>query len=204
MRLGLYHWACFVGDVGGRDEAVGDVGVDAVCRDRDVEGLLTLPLTVVLDEDLDADGAVSSEGALHHLMPALQPRAHVLAAKRPFLTAGSEAGDKVGGFSTMVDVEVERRDVHGHGDADVIGVNGGGCVSLNELLGDGGGGAGAKNKDPPPNPSLEGEEKLARWYESTQKRMNINHILLDNARGLTPSLREGDGGGSLICLLIPD
>ena len=135
LEAALVECQVLIGDVGGRDEAVADVRIDAVLGDGDVERLLAMPGVALLLEYLNSDAAVCGEGCALHLVPLLQSGTDVFATDVPRLGTCSEAGDEVGVGAVVVDVEVQRGDVQGHGDSHVVGVNGRKGAFLDKLRG---------------------------------------------------------------------
>ena len=128
-QVALADGQVFVGHVGGRDEAVGQVGVDAVCRDVYAEGLHALPCAVGLpQEHFGCD--VGSSGS--HSSPRFEAGTDVWSAEGVCGPVGRKACDVSVCF--VFDMEAQRRHVLRHGHPDVVGIEARHGVRLGEVL----------------------------------------------------------------------
>ena len=105
LQAPLVDGQVLVGDVRRCDEAVGDIGVNAVGRDMDVEGLHPCPLVILAHEHLHRDKGVEA----FHLLPLLFRGTDVALAIEPFFVADCDAGDECRAF--LLDAKGKRGNV---------------------------------------------------------------------------------------------
>ena len=123
LKAALLQREILVGHVGGRDETVADVGVDAVGGHIDREGLIGRPLAVLLDEGAHTDVALADE-----TLPLSGRGAHVAAGEQETLVAGIEESDEV--VALVFYGEMQGSHVAGHRDTDIVGIDGEGSGGL--------------------------------------------------------------------------
>ena len=98
------------------NETVAKVGVDAVRRHIDTEGLVMRPLPIAAGIDIDADGTAASRQGT----PFVHRRLHLALADH-LLAAGRIAGNHLVGL--FVQLEGQRRYVHRDGHVHIVRVN---------------------------------------------------------------------------------
>ena len=143
LEAALVDGELLVGHVGGRDESVADVGVDGVGRDEYLEGFVARPCPIVLCEHLHLHAF--SFCLRGQRLPIVDVGLGLDAAQHDFLVAERIAGDGCIGLAAQLDGE--RCDVHGDGDANVVGIDVGRLLAVGELRGDTGSLAGGEEED---------------------------------------------------------
>ena len=116
LQATLADGECLVADERRGNETVTQVGVDAVRRHIDAEGLVVRPLPVAAGIDIDADSAASSR----QRSPFVHRRLHLALADHLLVTCRIAGYHLVGLF---VQLEGQRRYVHRYGDVHIVRVN---------------------------------------------------------------------------------
>ena len=130
LKAALVKRQLLVGDVAGRNQAVADVGVDAIVRHVDLERLVAAPLVAALGIDLDIDGSAGS--LRRQLAPVVDVGLHLVAATYQLLVARLQARHNL--VAATVPFESQRRNVHRHGDVAVVGIDGRSLPCLGKRL----------------------------------------------------------------------
>ena len=119
LQMALADGQFLVAHVGGRDESIAQVRVDAVVGDVDVEGLVLRPLASVAGIDLHADALGS--GLRHKALPVVVTGLNLVAPEQQFLAAGREPRHHLLGLAGHL--ERQRRHVHRHRHLPVVGID---------------------------------------------------------------------------------
>ena len=120
FQAALVERQFLVGDIRRRDEAVADVGVDAVVRHFDSKGLVAPPLVAAARKHLDAH--LPALGSRCQLAPFVGGGLHGLAATNHLpLADGEPRHDFVAG---AVPLKSQRCNIHWDGDIAVVGIDG--------------------------------------------------------------------------------